>query len=240
MKRQASKGISKKTSTGTYKKKKQQTTVAKLAGISSNPKPKVETKSWDAETQTTTFSTTAVFAILNGVGQGTSLFQHVGRQIYMKSLQFDAIVYPTATTVVQDYGRMLIIYDKQPNKAFPAIADLLQDYNGSAGASTTSLSFINMTNRRRFVVLRDKRIQLPAVTVTAGVITNLTMLDPIRVSFNTSEFIRLGGIETEFIEGATDGNVSQITSGSLFVVFFSQAAAAGWTCSWNARLRYQD
>lgn len=91
----------------------------------------------------TTWNTTANqwnYLLVNGLTQGTSGSQRVGRQIFMTTMQF---YYATGGTT-----RFLIVYDKQCNGSALTATDLFQD-------STDQFSPYNFSNRERFCYLYD-------------------------------------------------------------------------------------
>lgn len=201
--------------------------------------PKQELKAFDVAATGINFDTPAnppVFVALNAVVNGAELYQRVGRKIYMKNIHIRGFVVNTATST-QDMGRILVVYDSQPNIAFPTIAQLLQDSN--AAAATSGLSEINLTNRARFQILRDYQVLLPSATNTAGVLTNFEMTDQIKNSFNIDMFIKLKGLESVF-NGTNGGTIADITSGSIFITCVTQNNNAEWAFEFTSRLRFYD
>jgi len=204
------------------------------AGREHTRQPKSELKAFDLAQIATSMSTAGVFTLLNVPENGPELYQRVGRRIYMKSVHIRGTVLAAATTT-QDYGRIIVFYDSQPNGAAPTLAALLADSN--AGHATAVTSEINLDNRERFKILRDMPFLLPSCTNTAGVITNLGMQDTVKQSMQFDEFIKLKGLETVY-NGTNGGTIADITSGSLFVVTFS--GIGNYNTSWSSRLRYYD
>lgn len=204
-----------------------------------NKTPKSELKAFDIAEIASVFKlvgTPPTFNTLNAQINGAELYQRVGRKTYMKSLHIRGYISNIITTT-QDMGRIIIYYDSQPNAAAPLITDLLQDSNAAAG--TTAFSEINLINRQRFKILRDYQVLLPSVTNTAGVLTNLTIMDPIKESFNIDFFIKLKGLET--IYNATNGGtVADITSGAIGMVCVCASNNSDWAFTWTSRLRYYD
>lgn len=201
--------------------------------------PKQELKAFDTAFLGNNFHTIAgvpAFQLLNPVVNGAELYQRVGRKLYMKSLHIRGNIVQTATST-QDIGRILVVYDSQCNAAAPAIAALLQDSN--AGAATNALSEINLTNRARFKILRDKQIIFPSATLAGGVQTNQAFQEQYEHSFSVNEFIKLGGLEAEY-NGVNAGNIGDITSGAIFLVCVMETNDAVWQFQYTARLRYYD
>lgn len=210
------------------------------AGRSVASQPKQELKAFDFalsgfNIDAAATPATVANAALNCPVNGSELYQRVGRKIYMKSLHMRGWLQAEATGV-QDILRLIIYYDSQPNGAAPTLATLIQDSN--AGAATSVLSEINLNNRQRFQILRDKDILVPSVTFTAGVLTNTNYPDSSgRLAIN--EFIPLKGLETVFNAG-TSQTIADITSGAIGFFFISQTTDNTWLFDYTTRLRYYD
>ena len=116
----------------------------------------------------------------------------------MKSIAFKCNLELGGAPPVMGNGRIMIVYDRQPNGAFPSISDLL-----SLNVSTAPLftSGINMSKKSRFSILCDRYIDLDTDAVgTATVVL-------FRNNIN---------LETEF--SATAGTIADITTGALFLI----------------------
>lgn len=207
------------------------------AGRELNKTPKQELKAFDVALRTNSFSTIAgppVFDILNAVVNGAELYQRVGRKLYMKSIHVRGVIQPSGASM-EAAGRLLVIYDSQPNAAAPLIATLLQDSN--AAAATTWASEINLINRQRFKILRDTQFLFGAALNVAGQ-TELVP-DPIRNSLNVEMFIKLNGLEA--IYNATNGGtIADIASGAIFLVAIGDANVGTFNFNYTSRLRYYD
>lgn len=216
--------------------KKKQMTVARgyQSGRSHPGAPKAELKVWDVSINQA-FSNAGVITVVNVMAIGSEIYNRVGRKVYMKSLRFSGYLTNTATSV-QDYARFVVVYDSNPNGAAPALADIFQNMNGPA--ATTGFSHLNMNNRERFQIIRDKRFSLPAVTNTAGVLTNMTLQDPIKQSFQIDEFCDMKGLEITYNANATAG-IADITAGAVYIVTFGNTGVT-WSLQGENRLRYYD
>lgn len=207
--------------------------------------PQVELKVVDAAKFTNAFRTpaagTSIAGPINAISNGPEIYQRVGRKVYMKSVAIKGFVINAATSI-QDLGRIFLIYDSQSNGAFPSVADVISDFN-SAGVTTSGTSSINLNNRQRFQIIRDHHITLPAVTNTAGVLTNgPSFNDTTRYSFEINWFIKLKGLEAIYNQLAPGGgpDITEIASGSLFLMFVSTQADATYNFIGQTRLRYYD
>jgi hypothetical protein len=158
---------------------------------------------------------------INVVRQDGTVSGRVGNKIVIKSI---SIRFGLSTTVIAGAiasFRMLLIYDKQPNGAFPAIGDIIMD---QPAALTTSLSSINIANKSRFQFIRDN-----FVTINAGG-------DQCRIVHTYAK----GRWETEY--GGNVGSIADFRTGSILLLIFYSFQVVG-NCSINqmqSRIRYYD
>jgi len=220
----------------TFKKRK--TTVSKGYQVGhTHPRvPKQELKAFDlalTNTQMNAPGTPPVAQVVNAMLLGSDYFNRIGRKTYMKSLHFTGWIYPAATSAA-DYGRIVVLYDAQPNTALPAWNLTFTDANAAGAAEI--LSGLNLNQRERFQILADERFQLPSNSFAATVVTNVGPVDGSQ-HLKFDRFLKLKGLET--IYNATDGGtIADIVTGSLIIFFFS--GLGNWLCSWQTRLRYYD
>lgn len=233
--------------TKTYGKAKSKKGVSKSKKTKSNYQsgrelpihPIQELKAFDVAGGSAAFTTIAAGAtltLLNAVVSGSELFQRVGRKLYMKSLHIKGSIVPTGTASAACGAlRILVLYDGQPNLAFPAFNDVLK--NANAGAAATFNSHLNLDNRERFKVLRDKWFYMGN---NAGIAGQAIQQDG-QQCLVVDEFIKLHRIEAVY-NATNGGTVADITSGSIILVSMcdAQVTTAAWTMSFNSRLRYWD
>jgi len=102
----------------------------------------------------------AGFLLLNGIASGTDYNTRVGRQAWIKSIDYRVRVYPGATTNQPGgYIRWAIVCDEQPNGTQPAWTDIW--------ASSGINDFGNLNNRDRFRIIRDKFVTIGGVDMSA-------------------------------------------------------------------------
>lgn len=207
---------------------------------------KAEIKTLDVPTNAIVLSTTAVIAMLNGIQEGTSFFNRVGRKIMMKSLRFTASIYMNGTqqATAGDYARVMLIYDRQPNGNYPAIGDILADVDNAGNVTTNSQSGLNMNNSERFQVLRDHRFGQIGPD-TGAALTNASLLigqGLTEKSFLLDYFIKLKDIQTHYKSTSNPAVIGDITTGSLLLVTLGAnvVANAQWSMSWKSRVRFTD
>lgn len=169
------------------------------------------------------FDTTGSIALLNTVAQGASVSQRVGKKIILKSLQCHGTANSGATTTIADIT-YIIVYDKRPTGALPAITDILNTANSN--------SFNNDVNSGRFKIL--KRVD---DCMTGNNVTPATGNE----ARDTSFYLKLRGLPTVYKALGT-GVIGDIEEGALYLVTVGSVVAgptaAGLTAGF--RLRFID
>jgi len=247
----------------TYKRRR--TTYAgnfpRLTGLAAQPafrSLKGEVKSLDVGSATAvapggtplTVNQTGLIGAINLVTAGSFFFNRVGRKIEMRSVELSyQITTLTATlTTPQDWLRIMIVYDRQTNGAYPAISDVLQDTD-SAGANTSGVSAgLNLNNRDRFLVVYDDRTQLPAMTNTAGVVSNAFPnsfggRNGTSTGFGNVHIFRKfkGGLVAHFKADSTPAVIGDVATGGLYVITLGTQAVGNYSITpWKFRVRYTD
>lgn len=204
---------------------------------------RTEIKTLDVPLQTDLISTTAVFTLLNLMEEGTSFFNRVGRKIMMKSIRITGGLALSGLAVInanQDYLRVMVVYDRQPNGSAPAISDILQNVDLGGTSSTTSYAGLNMNNSERFLVIQDTRLNIPNGYVQSLNEGTASIIDYNGTMQNMDRFSKLKGLQTHF--KGTAGSITDVASGALWLVTFGNIApgTAPYNLIWNARLRYHD
>jgi len=204
-----------------------------------------EIKAVDYTTTPINISTSVTFNTVNLPVEGSSFYNRIGRKITMKSLHIRGYIYPTLTNTTEhgpQYCRFVVIYDAQPNGAVPAIADIFLDYNAAGSTFTGALSGLNMNNRDRFTVLRDRKILLPSIGIAGAASANPSYsVDPVlkETQLNLEEFIKLKDLTTQF--KASAGAIGDIATGALYVFCMCEDPSdPAWKYKFYSRLRYGD
>lgn len=209
-------------------------------------------------TSVNTLGNTAVFAngfgisLLNLVRVGSSYYQREGSRIVMKSLNIRGVVGLTFTnTAAQSgaLGRICIVWDAQPNGSFPDPADIWQNTDFAGNNTLSAGAFFAAQAKDRFVVLRDNMLYLPATgvggvapvnTVGQYIDWNARGVDESQGAYVINWHIPLGMYETTF--KGNNGNLGDLSTGALYLVFLSSEAAATGAVShkltFTARLKY--
>jgi len=109
--------------------------------------------------------------VLNDVINGTDFNHRIGRKIVVKSVDIRVGLRPVSTDAAKGaWVRMLLVWDRTPNKVAVAanstLSDVLTDVLAGSGTTAGSLAGFthtvhpNLSNRDRFVILRDKTVTI--------------------------------------------------------------------------------
>lgn len=196
------------------------------------------------------------FYMLNNMQEGVSSYQRVGRKINMKSIlirmavvDLPALVLPANADVV--VVRLALVYDGQSNGGFPSQADLFAGIIASGGTPTYHiLAPVNLNNRDRFLVLKDKIWTFPVANTGSMAAASANYAMPGRYPMGLKWYVNLKGLETIYSVSnplATLMQAAGITTGGLFLyidaVSMNEAGVStsldldAQTCS---RLRFYD
>lgn len=164
------------------------------------------------------FDTTGSITLIATIAQGASVNQRIGKRAYYKSLLIRGIAVAGSTGTIAD-GAYLVVYDKRPTGALPAITDIL--------TAVTPHAFMNDNNTGRFEIIRrqDFNIIGNSVTPSTG-----------RESMNVDEYIKLVRRPITF-ESVGTGAIGDIDSGALYFVTVGNLPAGTTAPSLTARFR---
>lgn len=134
----------------------------------------------------------------------------------------------------------MVVYDKQPDGAYPAVSTLIQSIKQDGTTSSTSLDNLNLDNKDRFVVLRDLRYKL-----TGHGSGDLYQQDSSGVlnKWIVDEYIPLKLAPTVYSASASTGTVTDIQTGNIFLFLLGSNAAGATSLmefQYSARYRYLD
>lgn len=214
-----------------------------LQSVSARPEVKlVDGLDTTAGSNVLTINSTGLVTPVNLISGGSGFNNRVGRKIEMQSLHFTGVIQQTANnSQVNEYARIMVIYDRQSNGVTPSIQTILASYDQSTTAQTTVFSGINPDERERFLILSDQRLTLPA-TQTAGGSFGPSGTDGLSATWNINRFIKLRNLQTHYKADSTPAVIGDIATGSLLIVTMGGIAAASapyqFVGSW--RLRYKD
>jgi len=185
-----------------------------------------------------TIATPPTLVLLNGIQTGAGFFNRVGSRVENVNLHIRGVVNIGLTTLIS-YARMVVVYDRQPNGAAPLVGDILQSRDQTGAPTGTAFSEINLDQRQRYLILRDKSFFVPPTTFTAGVLTNGPAFPSDGPEWTVNEFIRLKGLITQYKSSSAPTTITDINSGSIYVFFL---ASVDNTLLFNGqcRLRFVD
>jgi len=168
--------------------------------------------------------TTGSITMLNGVATGTDFTNRIGRKVVWKSFLVQGHSIPQDASVSPNLGRVMIIYDTQPNGALPAMTDVL--------VTADATSPLQLNNRDRFRVLWDKRV---VNGVYADAATQATADQTIK------EIRKYKKCNLQTIYDGTTAAIADIQSGCIFLLTIgTQASGASYNARLNIRLRFND
>lgn len=221
-----------------------------------------ETKSVDVQVNSAAFAATSTnpnSTSLTLIQEGAGFWNRIGRKACLKSLQVTGWIQPNftvgvAATLVNDMCRYIIFFDKQPNGVAATWNQIVQNYDNAGNVTNTVNDGINLDNRDRFVILRDRKVRYGDLSISAGgtdsssfpsgtSIGSVGMKDGSDGGSIVKEYIKLGGIEAQFNGTANPATVAQISTGNLGIIFASlggTAAATQYNFIGSFRLRFTD
>jgi len=135
---------------------------------------------------------------VNLIRQGATVAQRIGNKVVIKSLDLWAMV--NSSTTGYGVARVMLVYDRQPNGAFPAIGDIILS---QPSASVSDFSGINMANKSRFQMIRDEAVVTSGVTGPHAVILH---------------WFCKGKWEVEF--GADAGAITDFRTGAIYLIAY--------------------
>jgi len=183
-----------------------------------------------------------------GILSGTGFYNRIGARIRTKSIEIRGTITPSlgnAAAVADQFARIMVLYDRQPNGALPSTADILLDYQSAGATTTTARSGLNMNNRDRFLVLRDRKMYLPPLGVngaTPAKIQNINV-NPNQGNGDLTyhEYIRCKDLETHY--KASSGVIGDVATGAFVVLVISDGdtnATSAYQFAYVARQKFLD
>lgn len=155
--------------------------------------------------------TTGSVTLIATVAQGASVNQRIGKKAVWKSLQFRGLMYAGATAAFNDVA-FLIVYDKRPTGALPALTDIL--------VSASSAAMNNDANSGRFRIL--KRVDAMIIGNLTGTVATQSLTDCSAISADF--YLKLRQLPVVF-KAAGTGAIGDIEEGALYLVTIGNTAA---------------
>lgn len=194
------------------------------------------------------FNQTGSLTSLSLITLGSSAWNRTGRKVALKSCRIRGAFIPTGNAgqnATPQYCRMILIYDKQPNGALPALADVLANQYSLAADTTASTGFagINLNNRERFEVIRDWEVLLPPCqTSTNPATANNPAFTATTDEMHVNMFAKLNNREVHYKADSSPAVITDVATGNLFLLTVGNlvAGAEPWELNASIRIRYSD
>lgn len=166
--------------------------------------------------------TTGTLTLMATIAQGTSVNQRVGKKIMYASIQIRGRVFSGTACTTTDTA-FIIVYDRRPTGALPAITDVL--VSASAG------SMNNDDNSGRFQIVRRQDHTLVGNTTTPA--TG-------KECFSVDDFIKFR--RPAVYKAGAAGTIGDIEEGALYLVTIGVTAAGtgAATFSMGWRIRFTE
>jgi len=171
------------------------------------------------------------------VPMNSSINGRIGAKIRWKSLQVRGRVNPGSTQTVPQLGSLVLVYDRYPQGAIPAVTAMFETDDSGA--------LLNDENRKRFAILKRWNFVVGAEAGATGpqVAQSVYFVD---------DYVKLKGLECEY--GGTkgdgegpqpgDGLIGDIRKGALYLVTLGNSSSATKTnlpqIVISARTRFAD
>lgn len=178
------------------------------------------------------FDTTGDIVLLNEVPQGAGVMSRIGKKIVMKGLQCRGFIANNSAALFNKIA-YLIVYDKRPTGALPAISDIL--------ISITSQAMNNDANAGRFRILkRVDDILIGNPTQAAAPVGNGNITDS---CYKIADFyLDLKGLPVTY-KAAGTGAIGDIEEGAVYAITVGHRAASATLAAaadWQFRTRFVD
>ena len=161
--------------------------------------------------------------LINTIPQGASVNERIGKKAVLTSLNLKGYLFNDALAVYNDIA-VLIVYDRRPTGALPAVTDILD--------TAHSVSFNKDDNSSRFRIIR--RFEDMLVGGSSGTLTESTYK-----AFD--HYIPLRSLPVVYKSAGT-GAIGDIEQGALYLVTVGNTAAGNTdaTLYTGMRLRFKD
>lgn len=181
--------------------------------------------------------TTGTILLLNGTALGSDFTARIGRKIVMKSmyLRLNFFLQPSLTAMTgikyapTQFVRVIIFVDLQTNATGPTMADLLVN-------PTDVTTPLNLNNRERFNILKDKMLTFDAYYYNGTGDTGFLN----RTAHAIKVFKKLN--QEVIYNSSSTGTIGDITTGSLHLALLGTHATANelTNCIGTTRIRFID
>lgn len=183
---------------------------------------------------------------LNGVEEGTAVYERIGRQVNSKVLQLRYRILESSdgTTAISGGEHCIaVVLDKHPGSTQPLWSEVFQDIKNDGTTASSVQSGVNLDNRDRFVVLWRKLSQ----TGNVAALASNYQIGVLNQDGNTAA---MRGYKTLNVpmcityKGSTN-TLSSISSNAIYLMTQTTTASnnsnlAYWNLDYEYRWRYTD
>ena len=162
--------------------------------------------------------TTGSITLLATIAQGASVEQRIGKKVMLKSLQARGDLRQGTTAVVNDVAFM-IVYDKRPGGALPAITDILESVNPKAMNNDNNASRFSILKRVDKVLIGDTSSAVDTNSATACDVTFFLPINRHSI-FNAAGTGAIGDIDEGALYLVTVGGTAAGTAAATLTVAF--------------------
>lgn len=195
-------------------------------------------------------STNTGLRLINPVQQGTDVYNRVGRHLNLKSLKLKLLLFSNGTVnALTDVIRVAVVYDRQPSGAtsLPNYNQIFNDIMESGTENSDVYSNVNVSNKQRFVVLRDMAWVVQPITTTKFSPQSFYDLGCKQGTPNgnlVQEYIDLEGLTTHYKSSSSPVVIGDVATGALYTVVQSiyppVSAVSAYSAIITTRLTYTD
>lgn len=160
------------------------------------------------------------------IAQGIGDTQRIGRKVTIKKVMLRGNVEIPSTSTPGNTSatvRIMLIHDKQANKALPGVTDVLE--------TAVFQAFNNLSNKNRFVVLMDRMLVVQSKSGSWDGTDDQFGENQVNFSYYKDVVIPI-----EY--NAASGAITTVTSHNIFGLIISSVGIAVW--AGNLRFRYTD
>jgi len=178
-----------------------------------------------------TLNATPCIQNLCTIQQGGAECQRIGNKVAVTKLKFQLVLNAT-TYATLDFtaSRIMVVYDRQTNGAYPNVYGALLSYLRQDGVTVSGgvTTFKNPNNTDRFEVLYDKLFFVPGKYTTATGYP-VALCAENEKTYMVNETLELPCLETLFNGSALNGygalGIDQVSSGAIYLLAIGENAA---------------
>lgn len=176
------------------------------------------------------FSDAPTATYLNPVIPGNGFYQRIGNRIQGQSLNMNILFVPKNVVHVNSFtGKLVVIYDKQPNGNAPAYTTIFSAQTFSGTVTTNPLTLpLNIAQRDRFVVISSEYVTLPG--------TGQSIQNPQEFTKNIYRELK----DIEIVYSGNDGSIGACSSGALLLFLVTNDAAPNYDAMISSRFVFKD